>query len=140
MKTIPVLILAVGTLFVGAVWLLVVAGVFPAIRTDQLEPLFTGLGFIGLVATFWHERSKTADAEQEPADVLAEMRLNTAMSTQANRIAILTRRIAALSSRIVEEPERSRTLGGVIDVQTERTKLCKELADLFAGAENSALR
>jgi hypothetical protein len=79
--------------------------------TEHLEPLFTGLGFVAILATLIHERSKTVAAEREHAEVLAEMRRNTEMSTQANRIAVIVARISYLTARIDEANQSGMTRG-----------------------------
>lgn len=128
MKT-PLFILILGVTFVFSLWLLANSGAIPGVKTDELEPLFTGLGFVGLLATFWHERAKSHEAEREHVAVLSEMRRNTAMSTRANQIAILSARITCLSYQIAEvSPEAKRMGDGRLS--SERWRLIQELAKL----------
>jgi len=114
---------------VSLLWLLVVSGAIACLKAEQLESLFTGLGFVGLVATFWHERSKSEEAEHEHSEVLEEMRRNTAMSTQANRIAILTARLNALNESLTEAA-RSRPIFGDKEF-LERAEVLKQLKELL---------
>lgn len=77
-RNLPLVVGAVGGLFVVLSWAFTVVNASTPFGTDQLEALFTGLGFVGVVAAFLHEREQADASESAHKQTLAEMRRSDA--------------------------------------------------------------
>ncbi len=94
MKPTPSLVFYLGGLAVFSAWTLLVSGALTGVSTDQLECLFTGLGFVGLVAAFLHERKKSEDEDHDHAELLREMKAQAAALNRATKFQAKVHRLA----------------------------------------------
>jgi hypothetical protein len=69
----PAVILVVGSLLVAIAWIAACLKWIP-FDMEQMSTLFTGLGFVGVIAAFLHERQQAAEADREHLQLLAAMR------------------------------------------------------------------
>lgn len=70
----PKEVLTYGCSLVGLLWVAAVSN-WIKVSMDQLNCLFTGLGFVGLIATFRHESDQAEGDEIEHRETLRVMRL-----------------------------------------------------------------
>jgi hypothetical protein len=69
-------------------------------KFGALNTLFTGLAFVGLIATLWHERESNNAREQETRQLMRQLeRTAAALETQA-KLETRTRYLTALVARI----------------------------------------
>jgi hypothetical protein len=135
----PLRILLLGSLFVAASWLTACLKWIP-INMEQMNTLFTGFGFVGLVAAFLHERQQAADAESEHVQLLAAMRSQSKNICHGARVSALAAslkwtqaeldkfNVGGLLSKNVEERRNDlRTRVRVIGVQLEKASEITEL-------------
>ena len=133
MKTIPVVILVLGVSFVLVVWILVVGGVMPWLKTEQLEPLFTGLAFVGLLATFWHERANAAEAEREHIASLKESRRLVAAQLHSARVTAMIAHVDYFDRKIARATE-GRPDQRFFEYVTKRDDLMAKLVEIIDAA------
>lgn len=100
MKITPGLIFCSGGLIGIFSWLLALNDCLYGVTVSQLEPLYTGLGFVGLVATFWHERDKSEEGNQQHDELLAAMTKQAEASTRLVEVTLHQAKISALIARI----------------------------------------
>ena len=87
----------IGSLFVIAVFALIKwRGLLTA---EEMSALLTGLGFVGVIAAFRHEREKSSDDEKAHRELIAAMALQTKAETAATLLEASTHRWAALFQR-----------------------------------------
>ncbi len=67
---------------------------------DTLEPLFTGLAFVAVLATFIHERQQARDKENEHQELLREMRAQIREMRAQVKATCHAARISALTAAI----------------------------------------
>jgi len=90
----PKSIFIIGPLFVIFLWLFTMLWPCGRFSTDTLEPLFTGLGFVAILATLVHERGQVAERDNEHRELLHKMQVQIKATCHAARIAALTASIA----------------------------------------------
>lgn len=83
-----------ATVIIFGAWLLTVIYNCPKITPETLEPLFTGLAFVAVLATFIHERQQARAKDDEHQALLREMRAQVKATCRAARISALTAAIA----------------------------------------------
>jgi hypothetical protein len=70
----PARIFVVGALLVvGSFYINSKLQVDRQLSADQLAAIYTGLGFVGLVATFRHEREQAVGQDRKHQELLSEM-------------------------------------------------------------------
>lgn len=57
------------------------------LTSEEMGALFTGLGFAGLVATFWHQREERTSRDSQHADLITKM-VSQIQATNQQRIAL----------------------------------------------------
>ena len=100
---------------------------------DQLNVLFTGLGFAALVAAFMHEREQAEGADQEHAQLLSEMRRQVEATTEAAYLTAVVERINCYNWQIQMESGTSRG-----DMEVARKTLLTKLTT--AAEKKSTIR
>lgn len=88
-----------GCLLVLVLWALCVTGNL-SLTMDDLSALFTGLGFVGVVAAFLHEREQSEDANLEHAELIRALQGQSKATLHAARIAALTARLEYVETRL----------------------------------------
>ena len=84
----PLHVLVVGTILIVAFFELNRRQCFGLnLKPDELSALFTGLGFIGIIATLRHEKTKSEAADKAQIDLLNALTFNT-QSLNGQRIQI----------------------------------------------------
>jgi hypothetical protein len=75
----------IGAAFVTVFWLLCFFEVL-SISPDEQSALFTGLGFVGVVAAFLHERQQAAEGDVAHDELLSAMKAQAMAVIEAARI------------------------------------------------------
>jgi hypothetical protein len=83
-----------AAILIIVLWLFTIENIDWKITPDALEPLFTGLAFVAVFATFVHERQQAREKDDEHQALLREMRAQVKATCHAARISALTAAIA----------------------------------------------
>ena len=134
MKLPPSLIFIGGGLVAVCSWYAALSSNLYGITVQQLAPLYTGLGFVGLVATFWHERRKSEGAEQEHSEMMNALRSQNKTICHAARVYAISARIDQLTNATKDGLKHRAGIGvnaekRLKDMLTEKTLLEKTLKE-----------
>ena len=96
------------------------------LNAESLSAIYTGLGFVGLLATLWHERDEAKGAEKEHRDLLASMAKQTAASYYHTRYLAKVYRY----ERVRAEWQKTQVPHGSEKILEQSKKLAEEIHKL----------
>ena len=102
MKLTPTFTLFAGSIFTLLVWIAAKTNCLYGINVQDLAPLFTGLGFVGLITAFKHQQDVATGAQNEHQDVLTQMRLHGEEAARQNRVVALATLFQCYSAQLRE--------------------------------------
>lgn len=89
-----------AAILIIVLWLFTIENIDWKITPDTLEPLFTGLAFVAVLATFIHERQQARDKGNEHQELLREMRTQIRETRAQVKATCHAAKISALTASI----------------------------------------